>query len=154
MVWGAVSYEGKLPLKFVEEGSKINTAYYQNEILDNFLKNNADLLYPDGDWTFQQDSAPAHKANSTQKWLEENCPRFINQNEWPSSSPDLNPLDYCVWGILENRVNSFSHKSIESLKRKLVMEWDNFPMETIRASIESWRSRLSKVAEKNGGRFE
>ena len=31
-------------------------------------------------------------------------PRFVMPNLWPPppSSPDLNPLDYCVWGSLHN----------------------------------------------------
>jgi len=26
------------------------------------------------------------------------CPDFINKEAWPPNSPDLNPLDYHVWG--------------------------------------------------------
>ena len=31
-------------------------------------------------------------------------------------SPDLNPLDYIIWGVLENKVNATSHPNIGSLK--------------------------------------
>ena len=31
-------------------------------------------------------------------------------------SPDLNPLDYTIWGILENKTNVTSHPNIGSLK--------------------------------------
>ena len=45
-------------------------------------------------WCFQQDSAPLpHKAKLTRDWLIENMLDFIEANNWPSSSPDLNPLE-------------------------------------------------------------
>jgi len=27
------------------------------------------------------------------------CPDFIDKGTWPPNSPDLNPLDYHVWGL-------------------------------------------------------
>ena len=99
----------------------------------------ANSLYPDGDWVFQQDSAPAHK-----EWL-----NTISVNEWPASSPDLNPMDYSIWGILEAKVNASPHRSLEWLKRKLVKEWDNLPM-----AIDAWRLRLGYVVKKHAGRLE
>jgi len=29
------------------------------------------------------------------------CADFIAKYEWPPKSPDLNPLDYCVWGAMQ-----------------------------------------------------
>jgi hypothetical protein len=154
MVWGAVSHKAKFSLKFVEPGVKINARYYQTEILESTLKPEADLIFQDEQWTFQQDSAPAHQAKTTQAWLVENFPDFITSAEWPPSSPDLNPLDFCIWGTLEEVVNKSPHRSIESLKKKLIREWDRLSMKTVRASIDSWRSRLSMVVKRKGGRFE
>ncbi|RVE44531.1 hypothetical protein evm_010816 [Chilo suppressalis] len=48
-------------------------------------------------WVFQQDSAPAHRAKSTQDWLSAREIDFIRHEDWPSSSPDLSPLDYKIW---------------------------------------------------------
>jgi len=53
-------------------------------------------------WVFQQDSAPAHKAKMTQEWLRRHIPAFISTEDWPLGSPDLNPLDYKLWAVLEN----------------------------------------------------
>ena len=50
---------------------------------------------------FQQDSANAHTARVTQEWLHANGPEMIEmieKDQWPPNSPDLNPLDYHVWG--------------------------------------------------------
>ena len=47
--------------------------------------------------SFQQDSAPAHKAQTTQQWQEKNIPDFSSTWDWPSIRPYLNPLDYKLW---------------------------------------------------------
>ncbi|CAF1098111.1 unnamed protein product, partial [Didymodactylos carnosus] len=73
---------------------------------------------------------------------------------WPPSSPDLNPLDFSIWGILETIVNARQHRSLESLKRMLVREWNRLPMDTVRAAIDSWRRRLALVVKHKGDRFE
>ena len=35
---------------------------------------------------------------------------------WAPSSPDLNLIDYAVWGVLENKTNTISNPNIGSLK--------------------------------------
>jgi len=42
--------------------------------------------------------ASTHTARATQNWLQTNYPDFIVKDQWPPNSPDLNPLDYHVWG--------------------------------------------------------
>jgi transposase len=75
MVWGAVSNRGKFPLVFVESGVKINAAYYKEKILEGCLKVEAQRVFGQGQWTtFQQDSAPAHKAKVVQDWCRAQIP--------------------------------------------------------------------------------
>ena len=76
-------------------------------------------LFHGQNWSFQQDSAPAHKARTTQQWLETNVPDFISTSDWPSASPDLNPLDYKLWSKLQEMACKKRHPNIESLKRSL-----------------------------------
>ena len=83
MVWGAVSSRGKFPLVFVESGVKINSAYYREAILEGWLKVEAQRVFGQGQWTFQQDSAPAHRAKIVQDWCRAQIPDFISSSEWP-----------------------------------------------------------------------
>ena len=145
MVWAVWSKKGKLPLVFVESGVKVNADYYYNSVLRKVLKPNAKILYENGDWIFQQDSAPSHKAKIYQKLLEDEIPDFFATDEWPPNSPDLNPLDYSIWKTSEERVNSKYHSSMESLKAYILKEWDNLTMEEVRKSIDAWPRRLRSV---------
>ena len=38
--------------------------------------------------------------------------------------PELNPLDYAIWGILENKTNATSHPNICSLKTAIEEKWN------------------------------
>ena len=154
MIWAAVSKKGKFPLVFVEKGIKINAEYYKSNILESVLKPHGDSIYPNEQWVFQQDSAPAHKAKISQDWCSDNLADFITSTQWPPSSPDLNPLDYSIWGVLEARVNATRHKSVESLKAKLTKEWESLSMDYVRAAIEGWPGRLRATVKAKGGRFE
>lgn len=96
---------------------------------------------------FQQDGATAHTSNVTQGWLHKNVPQFIEKEQWPPYCPDLNPMDYSIWSILENRVCTNSHKSVVALKRKLREEWEKIPQEVPHATVEALPGRLTKVIQ-------
>ena len=42
--------------------------------------------------------------------------KIIGVSLWPPLSPDLNPLDYAIWRVLENKTNATSHLNIGSFK--------------------------------------
>ena len=111
-------------------------------------------MFENQPFLFQQDGAPAHTANSTQEWLRNEIPDFISKEEWPPSSADLNPLDFCVWSILEAKACSKPHRNIESLKASVVKEWANIPQETLRIAVEAVPKRLNAIIRKKGGYIE
>jgi inhibitor of nuclear factor kappa-B kinase subunit alpha len=154
MIWCGISKKAKFPMVFIEPGVKVNAKYYKTKILRDVVKVEGERIYKNGDWVFQQDSAPAHKAKKTQQWLARNLPAFIGTQELPPNSPDLNLLGYSIWSILEARVNAKRHFSLESLKNTLLKEWNNLSMNFVRAAIDAWPSRLEAVVKQQGGRFE
>ena len=154
MAWAGVSWAGKAKLHFCTQGVKVKARNYKSYILEPVVKPLSQTLFRNRPWTFQQGSAPAHGAKTTQKWLEDSVPDFISKDEWSSASPVLKPLDYSIWSKLEQKVCCKPHTSRENLKKALLREWDRFPMESIRTAIENWRPRLQACVKAKGGHFE
>lgn len=154
MVWWGVSYHGVTKLHFCEKGVKTSAKVYQETILNDVVKPLSDTLFLNIPWTFQQDSAPDHKARTTQTWLADNVPDFIKADDWPSSSPDLNPLDYKLWSVLEDIACSKRLHNLESLKISLERAVANFPMDVVRKSIDDWPERLKACVKAKGAHFE
>jgi len=76
-----------------------------------------------GHFIFQQDSAPAHRAQETVALLSRETPDYILSWLWPPNSPDLNLVDYHVWSVLEQRVYRTRIRDISHLKTRLVEVW-------------------------------
>ena len=55
-------------------------------------------------FVFQQDNAPSHRPKDTIKQLQTETPDFTGPDLWPPNSPDLNLVDYKVWGVMRQRV--------------------------------------------------
>ena len=135
MVWANVSKSSQSPLVFVTQGVKINRDVYIRDILELCLKPWAQKQFRGQHWTFQQDGATSHTARETQQWCQNNCPGFISKDEWPPSSPDLNPLDYSLWSVLESEACSVPHKSIDYLKHALVRAWQRIHDNVVFAAV-------------------
>ena len=70
------------------------------------------------------------------------------------SSPDLNPMEFCVWFILEADACASTHDSVEALKGSLKKAWDKVPEEVLRKSVDGIRCRLERVIQARGGHIE
>ena len=88
MLWGCFSAEGTGRLVRIE--GKMNGAK-DSEILDEHLLQRAQFLRLGRRLTFQQDNNPKHIAKTTPEWLRG---KSLNVLEWPSQSPDLNPIKH------------------------------------------------------------
>ena len=105
-------------------------------------------------FTFQQDSAPAHRAKETVALLDQETPDFITPLLWPPNSPDLNPVDYKVWGVLQERVYRSRIRDVRHLKERLVEEWQQFDQSIVDRAVKQWRLRLKQCVKADGGHFE
>ena len=152
MVWLGVMYGDKTRLIICPKGVNINGEVYV-EMLEREVLTWIDERKDDIPFVFQQDGAPAHTKKTTQEWMQE---RFdiIAKDEWPPSSPDLNPLDYSIWSILEREACAAPHKSIESLICALQRAADNLDQETINRAIDDFPRRCRACYDADGGYFE
>lgn len=154
MVWAGICKNGKTPLVFVERGVKINADTYQKCILRDILMPWSRQHFKNGRWTLQQDWAPAHSAKSTMNFCELNKIAVWDKTLWPSNSPDLNPMDFAIWSILEQKACTTNHRTIDSLKRALQKAWDEISENTLAAIVKNFRKRLKACVAADGGHFE
>jgi len=69
-------------------------------------------------------------------------------------SPDLNPVDYSVWDILqelvyEGRCEPFTN--LKDFQNVIRNKWHDVDDQTVRKAILQWKRRLAAVAKQNGG---
>ncbi|QQP54922.1 Uncharacterized protein FKW44_007916 [Caligus rogercresseyi] len=129
---------------FFRPNEKVNSDVYY-KVLSTFPMNN---------YVFTQDGAPAHSFKKVQEFCKGNMASFWPADFWPSSSPDVNPLDFAVWGFLEGKTNKTSHTSVEALKATITKEWDNMSEDFIKTSCASVRPRIEAIIRNNGGHIE
>ena len=131
----------------------MNTNAYIETILTPALQA-AKKHFKDKSFIFQQDGAPSHTSKKTQKWCQDHFPGFWSKEVWPPSSPDLNPMDFCVWSLLEADACAFSHVSVVALKSSLEKAWVKTPQETLRKAAEGFCGRLECAIQARGEHIE
>jgi hypothetical protein len=94
-------------------------------------------------YTFQQeDGAPAHRARETVELLGIETPDFIPPTLWPPNSPDLNPVDYKIWSVMQERVYQTKVRDIVDLRQRIFEVWDELDQSIVDSSVKQWRMRL------------
>lgn len=66
---------------------------------------------------------PKHTSRSTKKWLKKNK---VNVLEWPSQSPDFNPIEM-FWKDLKKALYRRKPTNIIELKQFCTVEWAKIP---------------------------
>ena len=84
--------------------------------------------------------------------------RLISRNaafKWPPYSPDLNPLDFFLWGYLKSRVYRSPYpKTVEELKKSIRSECGKITKDMIVSAVENFNARMQYVISKKWAWFE
>src|SRR6218665_3388980 len=115
MVSVAVTKLGCTELFFVEPGVEVISEYCRNVLLMEKMLPAFCGMSSDS-FIVQQDSAPAHRAKNTIALLRRETLSFIGPELWPANSPDLNPVYYRIWGLIQDRVYQTAIRNIDELK--------------------------------------
>jgi len=96
MILVAVSKVGRTILIFVEPGAKINGQYCRDLLLMQELIPTIRSIAGD---MFVFKPAHQHSRSSASR-----THKFISHDMWPANSHDLDLVDYCIWGMMQERV--------------------------------------------------
>ena len=89
---------------------------------------------------------------TTQEWIADNLHDYNTPNIWPPNSPDLNPLDYYVWSIVEEEVNKHLHNN--NLKTDMVRVISEIDKDQLIRACNRFRPRVKVVIDAGGGFIE
>ena len=136
------------------ENVKVNVDFEVNDLLPKLIENCESLQ--SNSFVFQQADASIHSSRLGQEWIEQHSPGFVKKDEWPPNSPDLNPLDYHVWGAMLERYKAFTPKPTNKAELKTVLEaiWKDLPQAAIDLAVLAFRRRLQACIRADGGHFE
>ncbi|KAK3558988.1 hypothetical protein QTP86_000116 [Hemibagrus guttatus] len=138
MLWGCFSAKG--PGRLIHVKERINGAMYR-EILSKNLLPSARALKMKCGWVFQHDNDPKHTARTTKEWLRK---KHFKVLEWPSQSPDLNPIEN-LWRELKIRVAQQQPQNITALEEICMEEWAKLPATVCKNLVATYRKRLASV---------
>jgi len=139
-IWGYISINHGTKIHIFTEN--LTATKYLSIIKDNLPKTNG--------YIYQDDNDPKHRAKIITKWKNDNNIECLN---WPSSSPDLNPIEN-IWGLMKNSIRKQQSKNMDDLKKNIISFWNNLDKDHILNTIKSMPKRLEKVINNDGGSID
>jgi hypothetical protein len=154
MVWAAIWKEGRSKLVIMTRDELARKKGFSSASYIAALEEGLLPIY-DGTCYFQQDNASIHRSYMTEAFLLNSAISLI---DWPSHSPDLNPIEH-VWAMLKRQLykmfpwlaNLHRNKlDIEVFKECLQKVWEAIPQSKICTLIESLPCRVEACRRAKG----
>ncbi|KAG2467805.1 TCB1 transposase, partial [Polypterus senegalus] len=143
MFWGCFSAAGTERLVRIK--GKMTAAMYRDILNENLLQSACDLILG-RQFIFQQNNNPKHTAKILKEWLQDNS---VNVLEWPSQSPDLNPIQH-PWRDLKMAVHRCFPSNLMELERCCKDKWVKLAKNRCAKLVASYSKRLEAVITAKG----
>ena len=151
MVFGCVPCDGDMmPPHFFGEGLWLNSDAYV-VLLFTVVKPWITKVANGRPYVLQQDSATATPLEKVKNccFCDDTSP-----NVWSTNSPDLNPMDYYVWGAVETDANCRASTTKAQLIDRIKAVFEILPRECVKSARSSFLGRIEAVIDVIGGYFE
>lgn len=157
-VWCGI-WKGALVGPFFFEGTLKGNDYVNllRGPLSDFLDDHVSLADLSKIW-FQHDGAPAHKIGPSQALLRsmfnDKIIGYGGLVEWPPRSPDLNPLDFFLWGFIKSKVYEVESVSRTDLQNRILSAVRCITPVMLKKVQEEFESRIRLCIFVQGAHFE
>ena len=94
----------------------------------------------------QFDNDPKHISLKALEFYKENNTKYI---DWPSNSPDLNPIEN-IWVKIKNKLCRQEFDNINKLRKKEEKEWDSLTKKNLQTYSKSMNNRIESYLLLNG----
>ncbi|KAG2460963.1 TCB1 transposase, partial [Polypterus senegalus] len=138
MLWGCFSAAGTGRLVRIK--GEMTAAMYRDILDENLLQSALDLRLGQR-FIFQQDDDPKHTAKISKEWLHDNS---VNVLEWPSQSPDFNPIEN-LWRHLKMAVHRRFPSNLMELERCCKEEWAKLAKGRCAKLVASYSKRFEAL---------
>jgi len=102
-------------------------------------------------YVFQQDSAPAHHVRQTVELLQCETLKFVAPDLWPPNSPDLNPVGYRIWDVMQDCVYQMP---VRDLQQCLTDTRNGLSHSIVNDAVDEWWKRLGACVKEKGKHME
>lgn len=149
MAWACVSSKGPGDLVFIDDithdGSSIMDGETYRQILKKYIEPNGKKLVGRG-FILQSDNDPKHTAKVTKELIAKKKWKVLN---WPSQSPDLNPIEH-AFHLLKKNMRSQNPRNKAELKENASKAWKDLDPSVIQKLVRSIPRRLQAVIANKG----
>lgn len=145
MFWGGIMFGEKTPLIPIRQS--LTGPRYVDLVLQPVVRLWRGAF---GDYfLFMQDNAPPHTSRVAKNFFET---EGVTVLEWPSCSPDLNPIEH-LWDRIKRKIRARQNNpgNAEQLIQAALEEWANVTEEEINNLIESMPRRIQACINARGG---
>ena len=91
--------------------------------------------------TVRQCTSSPRRARATVELQRLETPNFLAPNLRPPNSPDLCPVDYKIWSVMQHRVNHRHIHSVDDVKWRLIDVWRALEQSILDEATDQWWER-------------
>jgi DDE superfamily endonuclease len=154
MVWSTIWKGGRSDLTIMTRDEASKRGCYSANLYLDILDKQMPICWKPGR-TFMHDNARIHTAKKVKSWFEDTAIPLL---EWPSYSPDMNPIEH-IWAKMKELIVKHhpepsnmgkSAAAMEAMSRTIIEAWEVIPQEYMDNLIDGVVRRVEALKKAKG----